>query len=139
MPDEDEREDEQPAPAPEPASEPPEPREPREPERHENEWTSLNREMVEQTRMLNQALAMQARRMDDLARLHESHTRQWEASLAEARELMKSAREAMAAADQARSELVTVTAATVRIAEVLQQTLQALQDEDSEANEAASQ
>lgn len=84
---------------------------------------------LETQQSVNQALSLQARRMDDLAKLHESHTRQWEESLAETRELMKAAREAMAAADQARGELVSVTAALVKVAQVQQQMLQALADE----------
>lgn len=84
---------------------------------------------LETQQSVNQALSLQARRMDDLAKLHESHTRQWEESLAETRELMKAAREAMAAADQARGELVSVTAAQVKIAQTMQATLQALQEE----------
>lgn len=107
-------------------------------ERHENheersEWESqaktAMRESLEIRQTVNQDLALQARRMDDLAKLHESHLRQWEESLAEVRELMKSAREAQAASDQARSELVAVTAAQVKIAQVQQAMLQALQEE----------
>ncbi len=116
----------------------------REPESHEHErepetnggrdaWESQSRETLtvslETLQRTNQALELQARRMDDLAKLHESHMRQWEESLAETRDLMKAAREAQASADQARSELVSVTAALVKVATVQQQMLQALSEE----------
>lgn len=123
----------------EPGGETPETDETPEAESHEShheerdEWESRTKETLkvslETLQRTNQALDLQARRMDDLAKLHESHTRQWEESLAETRELMKAAREATASADQARGELVSVTAAMVKIAQVMQATLQALQEE----------
>lgn len=97
-----------------------------------DEWKSqeeTRRVALETLQRTNQALELQARRMDDLAKLHESHLRQWEESLAEVRELMKAAREATASADQARSELVSVTAAQVKIAQTQQAMIAALQEE----------
>lgn len=109
-----------------------------EPESHEpteerERWESRTDETLkvslETLQRTNQALDLQARRMDDLAKLHESHTRAWEESLTQVNELMKSAREAMAAADQARSELVSVTAALVKVAQVQQAMIASLQEE----------
>lgn len=121
----------------EPDETPPEREEPREPDHREpqerEQWTSRTERALklalETQQSVNQALSLQSRRMDDLAKLHESHTRQWEETLEQTRELMKAAREAQASADQARSELVSVTAALVKISQVQQQVLKALADE----------
>lgn len=119
----------------EPSDSPPEPSEPEHhaPDGGHAAWESRTETALklalETQASVNQALSLQARRMNDLAKLHESHTRQWEESLAETRELMKAAREAMASADQARGELVSVTAALVKVAQVQQAMLQSLQEE----------
>lgn len=89
-------------------------------------WEAAS-ETLKQT---NQALELQGRRLDDLAALHESHLKQWEETLEQTRELMKMARDASAAADQARAELVTATAALVKIASVMQAAITALTDEN---------
>src|SRR5690348_12159551 len=121
----------------EPSDSPPErerPERDEQPDHKEREqWTSRTERALklalETQQSVNQALSLQSRRMDDLAKLHESHTRQWEETLEQTRELMKAAREAQASADQARSELVSVTAALVKISQVQQQMLNALADE----------
>jgi len=46
------------------------------------QWTSRTERALklalETQQSVNQVLSLQSRRMDDLAKLHESHTRQWE-------------------------------------------------------------
>lgn len=87
---------------------------------------------LETLQRTNQALELQARRMNELARIHQDHTRAWEETLAQMVELMKTLRESMAATDQARSELVSVTAALVKIAQVAQAQIEALEAEAAE-------
>jgi predicted transcriptional regulator len=87
---------------------------------------------LETLQRTNQALELQARRMNELARIHQDHTRAWEETLMQLVELMKTLRESIAGADQARTELVSVTAALVKIAQVAQAQIEALQAEAEE-------
>lgn len=94
-----------------------------------DEWKMRADEALQMRQTVNQDLALQSQRMNDLAKLHESHQQKWEASLAELDAMLKATRETMAAADQARSELVSVTAALVKVAQVQQAMIQSLQEE----------
>lgn len=77
---------------------------------------------------------LQARRMDDLAALLTEHMQAWEATLTQASTLMNALKESTDREDKARSELVTVTAALVKISDVAQRQISALEaateDED---------
>lgn len=97
-------------------------------ERGERAW-NIQTKTLEQ---VNQALELQARRLNDLAQLLDSHAKAWQETLAEAQDLMKNLKDSQQREDQARSELVAVTAAMVKIAQVAQQQIEALQAETAE-------
>ena len=95
-------------------------------EKDDLEWQTKTLQQV------NQALEPQARRLDDLAQLLTSHMDAWKQTLEAAESLMTGLKEAQQREEQARSELVSVTAAQVKIAKVAQDQIAALQAETAE-------